>query len=245
MSNFKENETPKIKQCKVCHKEIANHLKFCPNCGAKYTLIGTGATVKTCKKCGGEVASNLKQCPHCRAKTPVGQLIGVGVGILIILVVFIFVFAIFGGNSSKDDPKINNASVTNDTKNDISKDSSKDEEKILFENENYKVTYIDFEDKNLGITMLYLNLKVENNSDNGISVTFEDAYMNDTSIQFISGFPLEIAPGKNAIASNGFGYDGKGIDGIDDVKKLEFKLVFRNSSDFSEILKTDNIVLEY
>ena len=131
----------------------------------------------------------------------------------------VVVFAIAGGGSTEKQPsKINSASNAVES----AKDENEKTKKVLYENEDYKVTYLDFEDKNLGITMLYLNLKVENNSDSGITVTFEDAYMNDTSIQFISGFPLEILPGKNAVAANGFGYDGKGIDGIEDVTLIQY-----------------------
>ena len=129
----------------------------------------------------------------------------------------------------------------------VSKTSEKEDKKenIIFENDDYKVTYVDFEDKELGITMFHLTLKFENKSDKSVAVTFEESYANDTAIQFISGFPLEILPGKNAVAHNGFGYDGLGFDSIDDVKKLEFKLVIRDSESFREIMRTDTLVLNF
>lgn len=244
-NNTNYNEAPTTKQCKVCQKEIAKHLKFCTNCGAKQTLINNAKLV-ICKKCGGDVASNLERCPHCREKTPLAKL-RAGIAAAAIAVFAILFIGLCSSTGGKDEPtrELKNGEET--ASGEVSKTSEKEDKKenIIFENDDYKVTYVDFEDKELGITMFHLTLKFENKSDKSVAVTFEESYANDTAIQFISGFPLEILPGKNAVAHNGFGYDGLGFDSIDDVKKLEFKLVIRDSESFREIMRTDTLVLNF
>lgn len=68
--------------------------------------------------------------------------------------------------------------------------------KVLYEDSNYKVTYVGFEDPGMGVTAFNLSLKIENNSDKKVVATLVDGYANDTAVFFGSGVPVEIMPGK-------------------------------------------------
>lgn len=78
--------------------------------------------------------------------------------------------------------------------------------KVLYEDSNYKVTYVGFEDPGMGVTAFNLSLKIENNSDKKVVATLVDGYANDTAVFFGSGVPVEIMPGKNAVGVFILGY---------------------------------------
>lgn len=118
-------------------------------------------------------------------------------------------------------------------------------QKVLFEDENYRVIYQKFVDPNMGVTTFNLYLKIENKTDKEINVMLEDGYANDTSVLFMTGLPVNIAPGKNAVGGFLFGYANLGFESIEDVKKLEFKISFRDKETYDELFKTDTIQLDF
>ena len=162
------------------------------------------------------------------------RIVLVFVTLALVIVVFVFL-------SSVKTPET--TSSTNDVQTSTNQEDKKD--KVIYEDDQFKVTFMGLEDDIFDIGMFYTRLKVENNSDSEILVIFDEAYANDTSIQIISGFPLDLQPGKNAVASNGFNYTDKGFDKIEDIKKMEFRIVFKNGDTVENILETDNIVLEF
>ena len=55
-----------------------------------------------------------------------------------------------------------------------------------------------------------------------------------------------MAPGKKSICAFAFGYANTGINSIEDVKKMEFKIKLTNSDKYSEtLLSTDTITLNF
>ena len=119
------------------------------------------------------------------------------------------------------------------------------EEKLLYSDDNIKVTYVKFTETQ-GVTTFNLFLKIENNMDKKVTVSLTDGYANDTSVWFFTGMPVEILPSKNAVGGFGFGYANLGIDSIDDIKKLEFKITLRDSENFSDVLlETDSITVSF
>ena len=120
-----------------------------------------------------------------------------------------------------------------------------EQQKVLFEDDNYKVTYQKFVDPDMGVTTFNLYLKVENKSDKEVTVMLNEGYANDTAVTFMTGMPVNIAPGKNAIAPFIFGYANLGFEKIEDIKKLEFKVSFRDKETFNELFQTDTIQLDF
>lgn len=77
-------------------------------------------------------------------------------------------------------------------------------------------------------------------------VSLTDGYANDTAVTFMTGLPVEILPGKNAVGAFGFGYANLGIESIDDIKKLEFKINLRDSESILDVLlETENITISF
>lgn len=115
--------------------------------------------------------------------------------------------------------------------------------KVLYEDSNYKVTYVGFEDPGMGVTAFNLSLKIENNSDKKVVATLVDGYANDTAVFFGSGVPVEIMPGKNAVGVFILGYNNTGISSIDEIEKLQFKIQLYDENFSESLLKTSDITL--
>ncbi len=128
---------------------------------------------------------------------------------------------------------------------DSSYNSGSKVEKEIYSDENFKVSYIGLEDPQSGVTAYNLVLKIENDSDKEVVASLTDGYANDTAIDFYTGLPVEIKPQKNAVGAYVFGYANLGIDSIDDIETLEFKVTLYDS-DFSEkVLETEDIKLAF
>ena len=73
-------------------------------------------------------------------------------------------------------------------------------------------------------SMFYFDIKVDNKTDQKISVYPDDAYVNSTTFSVYSGEPMDIQPKTNR-AHTFFGqYEGTGIKSSSQITKLGFKL---------------------
>lgn len=116
---------------------------------------------------------------------------------------------------------------------------------VVFENDDYKISFVKFEDPQIGVTTYNLYLKIENNTDQEIVAMLKDGYANDTAITFMTGLPVVIAPGKNAVGGFIFGYNNLGFDSIDDITKLEFKFIAYKSDDYSTVYESPMLELNF
>ena len=128
-------------------------------------------------------------------------------------------------------------------------EEKKNEEKILYSDDNFKVTYVGIEESSDDWTasMNVILLKVENHSDQNISISLYETYINDTLVTFFGGISDMdgLKPGKKAIARIGFQTNNLGIKDASDLEKIEFKLKIRGA-DYSNILvETDIITLSF
>ena len=128
--------------------------------------------------------------------------------VLILIVVVITVFIV---SVDKDDSKNIKGSFTNSSSSKSKYETSKE----LTTFEGIKVSFVELDDPDVGITMLTLSLKLENNSGETVNVILTDAYINDIKIQFLGG--LELETGKNGLGVYSFGYGGIGISGKEDI----------------------------
>ena len=132
-----------------------------------------------------------------------------------------------------------------DSANQSSKTSnSRETEKIICDNDNIKATFMKMYDPQAGITMYSVMLKIENKGNHQITVNLTDAYANGTAVTFSTSLPVTIAAGKNAVGSFLFGYQNLGIEKIEDITNLEFKICLYDDN-YSIISKTDTITLEF
>ena len=104
-----------------------------------------------------------------------------------------------------------------------------------------KAEFVKLYDPNAGITTMAVNVKLENNSNKTITVNLSDGYVNDTKVQFMTGIPVKIAPGKNAVGAYMFGYDGLGFSKVEDIEKMEFKITLLDESYNAETSETVTI----
>ena len=92
-------------------------------------------------------------------------------------------------------------------------------ETILIDDDSVKVSFVEiFEEASVKDTC-YLKLLVENKTDQKVTVYLKDAYVNDTSVQMMSGVPMDIEAGKKS--QNPFIFTGYTKD---DVTSVEFKI---------------------
>lgn len=54
-----------FKKCSNCGSELADNVKFCPNCGKPAEDLSNNAGIKFCPSCGTELTPNVRFCPNC------------------------------------------------------------------------------------------------------------------------------------------------------------------------------------
>ena len=116
---------------------------------------------------------------------------------------------------------------------------------VLYEDDNVIVTYKDFNDPKSGVTTFNLLLEIENKTNQKFTASLTDGYVNDTSVFFMTGLPVQIEPGKKAVGAFVFGYNNLGITDISDVKKIEFNLSALDSQTYKTIFKTPKLTLNF
>ncbi|MBQ7799650.1 MAG: hypothetical protein IJ370_04085 [Oscillospiraceae bacterium] len=107
-----------------------------------------------------------------------------------------------------------------------------------------KATFMEVYDPKTGVTALAIKVKLENNGSSEVTVLPVEGYVNDTSVQFMSGLPVTIAPGKNAVGVYTFGYNDLGFSNVEDIDKMEFKLGLM-SSDWSGVKKSETVQIDF
>lgn len=135
-------------------------------------------------------------------------------------------------------------------KGNYSTDNSQQEkpERVVYSDENVTITYLGVDDPYTGLTLFFMDLRIENNFDKNAFIVLSEGYINDTAISFLGGNATfeGIKPNKKAVCRFTFGYDGLGITKIEDIYKIEFKIKLVNPDDFSEVLlETDTITINF
>lgn len=114
---------------------------------------------------------------------------------------------------------------------------------ILYQDDMITVSYVKiFEEPSIADTC-YLQLLVENNTDQAITVYPKDSSVNGTMTPFLSGVPMTIEAGKNSQQPFFFTYSNLSIDKMADVKDLEFK-VWVTDKDTNTLLETGALKIE-
>jgi hypothetical protein len=168
---------------------------------------------------------------------------------VLLVVLVVLLIARFYGNNLDENNTINELSSENVSLNDekhITPVEETQEEKVVYFDDMIKLTYLGVDDPNTGLTMFFIQFRLENKYDKNVFVISNEEYVNDTAVSFIGGnVSFEgIKPGKKAVCNFGFGYDGMGITNVDEIYKVEFKLKLVNPDDFSEVyLETDTITI--
>ncbi len=115
---------------------------------------------------------------------------------------------------------------------------------LLYSDDNFKITFVDFNDPNLGVTSYNLLLKIENNSDKTICVSPSDGYANNEAVFLGSGMPVKVKPGKISTGAFIVGYGNTSIKSIDEIKTLELRITLYDENFSETILTTDDILID-
>lgn len=116
-------------------------------------------------------------------------------------------------------------------------------ENVLYSDDNFKITFVDFKDPNLAVTSYNLLLKIENNSDKTVIVSPSDGYANDEAVFLGSGMPVKIKPDKKVTGAFVVGYSNTSIKTIDEIKTLELKITLYDENFSETILNTGDILI--
>ena len=126
---------------------------------------------------------------------------------------------------------------------DESSSGEKTNSDVLYADDNFEITFVDFKDPKLGVTSYNLLLKIENNSDQTVIVSPSDGYANDEGVFLGSGMPVKVKPNKKTTGAFAVGYGNTSIKSIDEIKKLELKLTMYEESFSKALMTTDNIAI--
>ncbi len=152
---------------------------------------------------------------------------------LIIIIALIASFLFF--SSGSDTPETPNENdTTSETVN---------EKTITYEDSNMKVEYKKIE-KQYGIEgCLYLSLKIDNITDQTVTVMLKDVSINGNSMQTGTGMPITIHPDESSSQPFIIFQSGTDIDEAEDVEIIKFRVVFYDEN-YNEYKVSERITVE-
>lgn len=111
----------------------------------------------------------------------------------------------------------------------------------IFENDDYKVNYVKFFDPETDPNVLHLVLDVKNKSNKEVRVRVTDGYAVDTDL-FIGDENVEaISPNQIDTCTYYLALDNSGIESIEQIDYLDFKLYFYDEKTEERFLETEKI----
>ena len=169
-----------------------------------------------CKKCKTEIPVKSKVCPNCNAKVK-NQ--GCLIAFLIVFIIIVATIAIVAVVGSDNTTPPNDTDKTNG-------ETTQQQSKVIYNDDNYKISFVKFEDPKLGTTVFNLALKIENKSKTNTIVALTNGYADDSGVFLGSGMPIKVNAGKNLTGVFTVGYGNSGITDIDSINKLSFNINF-------------------
>ncbi|MEE0982003.1 MAG: zinc ribbon domain-containing protein [Acutalibacteraceae bacterium] len=199
--------------CKNCGKEILDQAVVCPGCGCA-------------------VAENTPTNDKKKKKKP-----GCLIAIVIIVALFLILAVIIGSGDSSDTPT-NNSDVAQ------SSDQVQESNKLIYEDDYIKASYIKvYSDPVVDASVegvVYLQLLVENKSDETLTVALSKAAVNGMSTTIGGGVPMTILPGNSSQQPFIIFTKNTNVKNADDIEKLQFSFYLMNDK-ISKVKETKTI----
>lgn len=153
---------------------------------------------------------------------------------LIFIIALIASFLFFSSGSDTSESPDENDTTTSETVN---------EKPITYEDGNMKVQYKTIE-KQAGIEgCLYLSLKIDNITDQTVTVMLKDVSINGNSMQTGTGLPIVINPDESSSQPFIIFQSGTDIDDAEDVENIKFRVVFYDEN-YNEYKVSERITVE-
>lgn len=157
--------------------------------------------------------------PQKMRKSQVNKIISAIIIVTVIAIMVVIIAAITSNGTTST------SSQTNQTTNNSENTSSTSNEKVIYEDNNLKVTFLGVSDK-LGYIMI--SARFENKTDGELTVYPMDSSVNGTMVMYVSGVPASMQAHKNFNQSWTFNQETVGIKEASEVKNLEFKLHYND-----------------
>ncbi len=139
-------------------------------------------------------------------------------------------------------PDDSSDTTTNDTSIQSTETTSEKENyKKVYEDKYIKASYIDCYEEEAVQGCAYVSLEIENKSDKTFMVSLSDTSINDTMVNTGSGVPMVIKPNKKSRQPFVLFTGASGIDSVDEIKTISFKIVLLDNDTVETIEETKEI----
>ena len=125
------------------------------------------------------------------------------------------------------------------------KESTYETKRDLFEDENLKVTFLKVYEDDNAEGMLYLQLNVENNYEQRITVMLENPVVNGYNTTTLGAMPMEIDSGAQNKTPFIYNEENVSIDKLDDLKNIKFNISIYDSETMSNLFTSEQIVIDF
>lgn len=191
--------------CQKCGKEIPNDANMCSYCGSALTANGLQNNPQ--KK--GKKKNKKAGC--------LASIVVVAVALIAIIIVIAVSSGSDGdssGNTTNNSGKIESSQEVNDTA------------KPIFEDEYIKASFVKvYNDKAVDMSVegvSYMQLLVENKSNQSLTIGFKNAAINGMSTTIGSGLPVTVLPGNSSQQPFILFTKNTGVTSADDISKIQF-----------------------
>ncbi len=137
-----------------------------------------------------------------------------------------------------------NNNLPNTTVEENIENDSTTSEKLLLENNDIKVSFVEiFETPELPGTC-YLRLNIQNKTAKTVMVSIQNSYVNDMTQMMGTGVPIILEPDKNSQQPFFFAYTNLGISTKDEIKKIEFKVWLMDNDTYDTVVETEALTID-
>lgn len=213
-----------------------------------------------CQKCGKEIPNDANMCPYCgttlaanpqpqpnvpqdrKKKKKTGCLISIIS--VIALITIILVIAISGSDDETTTTGDGGASTTASSGKIETTQSKNDIAELIFEDDYIKASFIKVYSNPVvdasveGVA--YMQLHIENKSNQTVTVTLSKAAINGMTTTFGSGVPMTLLPGNASEQPFILFTKNTGVNNADDIEKLQFSFYLLDDN-YSTIEETKTI----
>lgn len=183
--------------CKNCGKEISDQASVCPDCGC---AVETNTPAKGKK--------SKKKKPGCL------------IAVVIVVALFLILAVIIGSGDGSDTPS-GNPDVSQSTN-----QTQESKKTLIYEDDYIKASYVKvYSEPVIDASVegvVYLQLLVENKSNQKLTVSLSNAAVNGMSTTIGSGVPMTILPGNSSQQPFIIFTKNTNVQSADDITKLQF-----------------------